>query len=53
MSIHWKKCRCSSLQKEKTQKLENTVYKLPVLQNLPFQKWDNNTEIQATEHVQL
>lgn len=57
-----KKCRCPSLQQEKKKKdkrkaqtirLENTVSKLPVLQKLPFHKWDNDTEISAIECVQI
>lgn len=32
-------------------RLENTVSNLPVLQNLPFHKWDNDTEISAIEWV--
>lgn len=57
-----KKCRCPSLQQEKKKKdkrkaqtirLENTVSKLPVLQKLPFHKWDNDAEISTIECVQI
>lgn len=37
--------------KAQTAKLENTGCNPPVLQNLPFWKWENNTEIWATECV--
>lgn len=37
--------------KAQTIKLENTGCNPPVLQNLPFWKWENNTEIWAIECV--